>query len=80
MKDYIITVDETCEIDKYVYDNVRNVTSLIRCRDCKHQRKEYREDKRRRDGGYHIYWCDLVDGYAPLGFDDEFCSWAERKE
>lgn len=52
----------------------------IRCKDCKHQRKEYHEDKRRKDGGYNIYWCELVDGYAPLGFDDEYCAWAERKE
>ena len=52
---------------------------LIRCKDCKHQRKEYHEDKRRKAGGYNIYWCDLVDGYAPLGFDDEYCAWAERR-
>ena len=56
------------------------VKELIRCKDCKHQRKEYREDKRRKDGGYNIYWCELVDGYAPLGFDDEYCAWAERNE
>lgn len=53
---------------------------VIRCKDCKHQEKYFHADRRRKDGGYNIYWCDLVDGYAPLGFDDDFCSRAERKE
>lgn len=56
------------------------VKELIRCKDCKHQEKYFHADRRRKDGGYNIYWCDLVDGYAPLGFDDEYCAWAERKE
>lgn len=56
------------------------VEELIRCKECKHQRIEYREDKRRKDGGYYVYWCDNVDGYSPLGFDNQYCSEAERKE
>lgn len=72
-------VGEIPVITKEEIDEMPTV-ELIRCKDCKHQRKEYREDKRRKAGGYNIYWCELVDGYAPLGFDDEYCAWAERKE
>lgn len=52
----------------------------IRCKDCKHQGKEYHEDSRRKDGGYYVYWCEKVDGYSPLGFDNQYCSEAEREE
>lgn len=75
-KEYIVPLSE----DEAFYGYKGMTVELIRCKDCKHQRKEYREDKRRKDGGYNIYWCELVDGYAPLGFDDEYCAWAERKE
>lgn len=54
-------------------------TEIIRCKDCKHQKKVFHEDKRRKDGGYYIFGCELVDGYSPVCFDDEFCSRAERK-
>lgn len=52
----------------------------ILCKDCKHQRKEYHKDSRRKDGGYFVYWCEKAEGYSPLGFDNQYCSEAERKE
>lgn len=57
-----------------------DVVEVVRCKDCKHQRKLFHADARRKDGGYFIYWCDLVDGYSHVCLDDEFCSDGERRE
>ena len=57
---------------------------LILCKDCKHQVKEWRTDKRLKDNGYMVCGCDVVGdacGYwALLGHDEDFCSMAEPKE
>ena len=53
---------------------------VIRCKDCKYQEKYYHEDRRRKDGGYYIYGCELADGYSHVCLDDDFCSRAEREE
>lgn len=53
---------------------------VIRCRDCEHQIQYFYEDKRRKDGGYYIYGCELPDNYSHICFDDDFCSSAKRKE
>ena len=34
MKEYIIKVDETVEIDKRLFDNIIDVKRLITCKDC----------------------------------------------
>lgn len=56
---------------------------VIRCKDCKHQVKEWRTDKRLKDNGYMVCGCDVVGdacGYwALLGQDDDYCSYAERR-
>ena len=56
---------------------------IIRCKDCKYQEKEWREDKRFKDNGYWVYGCkvmsDLCGYWAWFGQDDEFCSEAERR-
>ena len=56
---------------------------IIRCKDCKHQVKEWRVDKRFNDKGYMVCGCDVVGdacGYwALLGQDDDYCSMAERR-
>jgi len=68
------------------WDDIKNhmaksdIVEVVRCKDCKHQEKVWHEDNRKREGGYYIYGCDLVDGYAPVGFDDEYCSRAERRD
>lgn len=55
----------------------------IRCKECKHQIKEWRDDKRLKDKGYWVYGCKVISdicGYwALFGQDDDFCSEAERK-
>lgn len=52
---------------------------IIRCKDCKHQEKFFYEDKRRKEGGYYIYGCELAGDYSHVCFDEEFCSRAERR-
>ena len=56
---------------------------IVRCKDCKHQVKEWRDDKRLKDKGYWVYGCKVISeicGYwAWLGQDDDFCSEAERR-
>ena len=60
------------------------IGELIRCKNCKHQVKEWRDDKRLKDKGYWVYGCKVISdicGYwAWFGQDDEFCSDAERRE
>ena len=56
---------------------------IIRCKDCKQQVKEWRDDKRLKDKSYWVYGCKLISdvcGYwAGFGQDDGFCSEAERR-
>ena len=56
---------------------------IVRCKDCKHQIKEWRDDKRFKDKGYWVYGCkvmsDLCGHWNWFGQDDEFCSEAERR-
>lgn len=57
--------------------------AIIRCKNCKHQKKYWHEDKRMKDKGYWIYGCNLIDdsfvGTPVWGGDNQFCSSAERK-
>ena len=52
--------------------------AIIRCKDCKHQKKYWHEDKRMKDKGYWIYGCELIDdhftGTPVWGEDNQFCS------
>ena len=56
---------------------------IIKCQNCKYRVKEWREDKRMKEKGYWIYGCEHfgeIMGYWGFGgYDDEFCSDAERK-
>lgn len=56
----------------------------IRCKDCKHQKKYWHEDKRMKDKGYWVYNCEFIDdpfvGSPVSGLPDEYCSSAERRE
>lgn len=58
--------------------------NIIRCKDCKFQRKVWRYDKRLKAHGYYTYGCEfLSDTFADTpvwGKDNQFCSSAERKE
>ena len=57
---------------------------IIRCKDCKHQVKQFVSDKRYKEGGYWESGCShfgaLCGYWAFGGADDEFCSDAELKE
>ena len=52
---------------------------IIRCKECKYQNKFFHEDKRRKEGGYYIFGCELADEYSHVCLDDDFCSRAERR-
>ena len=56
---------------------------IVRCRDCKHQVKEWRTGKRLKNKGYMVCGCEVVGdacGFgALLGQDDDYCSFAERR-
>ncbi len=70
-----------------VIDTLKKVPTaqpeIVRCKDCKYQVKEWRDDKRFKDKGYWVYGCEVISdacGYwAWFGQDDEFCSDAERR-
>ena len=55
----------------------------IKCKDCKYQIKEFRADKRMKDGGYWVYGCeffgDLIGYWAWGGEDNQYCSEAELR-
>ena len=56
---------------------------IIRCKDCKHQEVEWHEDRRRKDGGYMIYWCNLCEdpfvAHGVCGEPKGYCPLAEKK-
>jgi len=60
-----------------------DVAQMVRCKDCKHQVKEWRTDKRLKGKGYMVCGCDVVGDacgfWALLGQDDDYCSMAERR-
>ena len=75
------------DYDKYDFieaiTNAPTVTERpIRCQDCKHQVKVWREDKRM--GGYWVYDCDFIsdpfESTPVCGEPEEYCSSAEKKE
>lgn len=57
---------------------------IIKCQNCKHRIKEWREDKRMKEKGYFVYGCEVfgeIIGYWGWGgHNDAFCSEAERRE
>ena len=59
-------------------------SSIIKCQECKHQKKYWHEDRRMKEKGYWIYGCDLIDdhfvGTPVWGADNQFCSSAEAKK
>lgn len=58
---------------------------VVRCEKCKHRKGTFHADRRRKEGGYWIYWCELDTGDPfELGRNAEednwFCADGERKE
>lgn len=56
---------------------------VIKCNDCKHQKKYWHEDRRMKDKGYWVYGCNLIDdsfvGTPVWGLPNQYCSSAEQK-
>ena len=56
---------------------------VVRCKDCKYQRKVWIEDKRYKFGGFLRVSCDRNDdifaSHTVDGDDNDFCSYGERK-
>lgn len=65
------------------YDERSQGEILIKCKECKYQVREWREDKRMKEKGYWVYGCEHfgeIMGYWGFGGNDnEFCSDAEQK-
>lgn len=57
---------------------------VIKCKDCKHQITEWREDRRMKKKGYWSYGCkyfgELMGYWGFGGNDNEFCSEAEQRD
>lgn len=71
MKEYI--AEYIVPVEKKGNDNMfdfMNATSLIRCKDCKYNSNT--------EGNYVN--CDVIPQMFGKTPDDNYCSWAERKE
>lgn len=60
------------------------VGEIVRCEYCKHRKGTFHADRRRKEGGYWVYWCELDTGDPfELGRNAEddnwFCADGERK-
>ena len=76
-------------VEKLCIDNAPTVERpqgepVIKCKDCKYQKKYWHKDKRMKEKGYWIYGCELIDdpfiGTPVWGKDNQFCSSAKIKE
>lgn len=65
MKEYIIP----CDDDASEFKSMAGNTELIRCKDCIYQSVEPFSNQK---------VCMLPNGYSPLGYDEGFCSMAEK--
>ena len=56
---------------------------VVKCKDCKHQKKFWHEDKRMKEGGCWVYGCDFIcdpfESTPVCGRPEEYCSSAEKK-
>lgn len=62
-----------------------DVVEVVRCKDCKHRGGTFHTDRREKEGGYWIYWCELDTGDPfELGRcaedDNWFCKDGDRRE
>lgn len=78
------TIKPICEV-KFDHGQLKEIIdkAIIRCQDCKHQKKYWHEDKRMKEKGYWIYGCNLIDdsfiGTPVWGEDNQFCSSGKRR-
>ena len=61
-----------------------DAVEVVRCKDCKYQRKVWIEDKRYKFGGFLCVSCDRNDdifvSHTVDGDDNDFCSYGELKD
>ena len=61
-----------------------DAVEVVRCKDCKYQRKVWIEDKRYKFGGFLCVSCgrndDIFVSHTVDGDDNDFCSYGERKD
>ena len=61
-----------------------DVVLVVRCKDCKYQRKVWHPDRRMISKGYYYYQCvrndDKFVSHTVTGCDHEFCPYGERKD
>ena len=78
-----------CEIKQDFADMISiaptvDAVEVVRCKDCKYQRKVWIEDKRYKFGGFFCVSCDRNDdifaSHTVDGDDNDFCSYGERKD
>lgn len=73
---------DVSEINKI---EVVGYVKVVRCKDCKHRKGTFHADRRRKEGGYWIYWCELDTG-DPFSLgrnaedDNWFCADGERRD
>ena len=84
-------IDEGNSDGAYGYVDVKQIADaptvdavlVVRCKDCKYQRKVWIEDKRYKFGGFLRVSCDRNDdifaSHTVDGDDNDFCSYGERK-
>ena len=84
---------EECYIDgAYGYVDAQQIACtptvdavpVVRCKDCKYQRKVWIEDKRYKFGGFLRVSCyrndDIFASHTVDGDDNDFCSYGEQKD
>ena len=84
LKELTDEIVERIKSGEIVLQDERLKGEIIKCKDCKHRVKEWREDKRMKDKGYWVYGCkhfgEIMGYWGWGGYDDEFCSDAEKAD
>ena len=92
LKKTTIYIDDLGQLpfDVYMVEDIENaptadVVPVVRCKECKYRKGAFHTDRRRKEGGYWLYWCELDTGDPfELGRnaedDDWFCADGERRE
>ena len=61
-----------------------DAVEVVRCKDCKYQRKIWHADRRMKEKGCWIYSCkgnsDPFVSHTVNGYNDEYCCYGERKK
>lgn len=82
---YSDTYDKACIIGMLEEVPTADVVKVVRCKYCKHRKGTFHTDRRRKEGGYWIYWCKLDTGDPfELGRNAEddnwFCADGKRRD